>query len=213
VSEPAPRPSSEPEPPERFDRAGAEPDPFKRFERWWAGARAASPFADAMVVASASPAAVPSARTVLLRAFDRRGFVFFTNYESPKATELAANPQAALVLHWPELHRQVRATGTVTRVSREESEAYFATRPAGHRLAAWSSPQSSVISGREVLEEAWAQARARFPGEDVPLPLFWGGLRVAPETFEFWQGRDNRLHDRVRYLRRDNDWLVERLAP
>ncbi|HXF56533.1 MAG TPA: pyridoxamine 5'-phosphate oxidase [Actinomycetota bacterium] len=211
------RPASEAEalePAERFDPEGADPDPLERFRRWWEEARRVAPdSADAMALATADARARPSARMVILRGFDERGFVFFTNYESPKAADLAANPRAALVWYWPQLRRQVRVTGRVERLPREESEAYFRTRPVGHRLAAWASPQSRVIPSRDALERAYEEARARFPGEDVLLPPFWGGYRVVPEVVEFWQGRENRLHDRVRYRRRDCGWVVERLAP
>jgi pyridoxamine 5'-phosphate oxidase len=166
-----------------------------------------------MAVATATPDGRPSVRMLILRGFDERGFVFFTHYESQKAEDLAANPVAALVVYWPELHRQVRVTGPVERLSREESEGYFGARPPGHRLGAWASPQSRVIEGRDVLDRAFQEARARFPGDDIPLPPFWGGLRIAPDTVEFWQGRDDRLHDRVRYIRRDDGWLIERLGP
>jgi pyridoxamine 5'-phosphate oxidase len=202
------------DPPESFDAGGADPDPVERFGRWAEQARTAgSAMADTTILATASPEGVPSARAVILRGFDPRGFVFFTNYESPKARDLDANPTAALVFLWPELHRQVRVSGRVERVSREESEAYFATRPPGHRLGAWASPQSKVIRGRGELDRVFDEARTRFPGEEVPLPPFWGGYRVVPGSMEFWQGRENRLHDRVRYLLRHGDWKVERLAP
>jgi pyridoxamine 5'-phosphate oxidase len=202
------------EPSDRFDPAGADPDPLDRFRRWWEAARAVAPdAADAVALATAAPDGRPSARMVLLRGFDDRGFVFFTNYRSPKARDLAANPVAALVFHWPELRRQVRVVGPAERLSGEESERYFQLRPAGHRLAAWASPQSEVIEGRRVLEERYAEVEARFPGEAIPLPPFWGGFLVRPEVVEFWQGRENRLHDRVRYTRREGGWTVERLAP
>lgn len=204
-----------PDPPESFDPSGADPDPLQRFQRWWDQARAvaSSPdVADSMVLATADREGRPSARMVILRGFDRRGLVFFTNYESPKARDLIENPRAAVVLYWPEANRQVHVTGTTRMLPREESEAYFQKRPPGHRLAAWASPQSEVIPGREVLERRFEEARARF-SRDVPLPPFWGGFRVEPQVIEFWQGRENRLHDRVRYTRRDDRWVIERLAP
>jgi pyridoxamine 5'-phosphate oxidase len=201
------------DPSESFDPAGAEPDPFPRFLRWWALAREASPYADAMSLATASAAGVPSARMVLLRGCDSRGFVFFTNYESAKARDLDENPMAALVFDWPDLHRQVRATGAVERLAREESEAYFALRPVEHRLSTWASPQSRPIGNRAALEHRIEQVRQSFRDTDVPLPPFWGGYRVTPETFEFWQGREHRLHDRIRYTRDGEAWRMERLAP
>jgi len=204
-----------PDPSESFGPSGAEPDPLTRFQRWWDQARAVVPspdVADSMTLATADRQGRPSARMVILRAFDRRGLVFFTHYESPKARDLTENPQAALVLYWSESHRQIRVTGTTRMLSREESESYFRQRPPGHRLAAWASPQSEVIRGREVLERRFDKARARF-SDDIPLPPFWGGFRVEPDVIEFWQGRENRLHDRVRYTRRDEGWVIERLAP
>ena len=202
------------DPPETFDPATADPDPLGRFERWWAEAKAVVPGDDvsAMVVATARAVGEPSARFVILRGFDRRGFVFFTNYRSAKARDLEENPRAAVVLYWGPLHRQVRAAGRVSKLSLDESERYFRSRPPGHRLAAWSSPQSEVVPGRESLERSFEDAAARF-GEDPPLPPFWGGYRVEPDTFEFWEGRENRLHDRVRYRRADSGWHIERLAP
>jgi pyridoxamine 5'-phosphate oxidase len=156
----------------------------------------------------------PSVRMVLLKGFDRRGFLFFTNYESRKARELSANAAAAVALYWPTLHRQVRATGPVTRASREESEVYFATRPRQAQLAAWASRQSEAIESRDALEARYAELEAEFGGRDVPLPPFWGGFRLAPEVFEFWQGMENRLHDRFRYSPGgEGSWLIERLAP
>jgi pyridoxamine 5'-phosphate oxidase len=203
-----------PDPSETFDVAGADPDPFARFERWWADGRVAVPGgdADSMVVATASAGGEPSSRYVILRGFDRRGFVFFSNYDSAKARDLAENPRAAVLFHWAPLHRQVRASGRVSKLSQEESETYFCSRPRGHRLAAWASPQSQVVRGREVLDRMFEEAAARF-GDEVPLPPFWGGYLVKPDEFEFWQGRENRLHDRVRYRRQEGRWVIERLAP
>jgi pyridoxamine 5'-phosphate oxidase len=151
---------------------------------------------------------------VLLKAYDPRGFVLFTNYRSRKAAEAFANPYASLVFFWHPLHRQVVICGGVEKVSREETEEYFAHRPRGAQLGAWASPQSSVIPSREVLEANWREQAARWPeAEPVPAPEHWGGLRVVPETVEFWQGRPSRMHDRLRYRRAGVDWVVERLAP
>ena len=191
------------------------PDPFELFEGWLAEARATEPpdRADAMALATATAGGVPSARMVMLRRFDRRGFVFHTNYESRKGRELAKNPRAGVVFHWHELHRQVIVTGEVRRLPREESEAYFDTRPLGHRLSAWASHQDEVISDRSVLERGFTEAAERF-GEDPPLPDYWGGYLLTPTTIEFWQGRADRLHDRVRYERTGPDaWRADRLAP
>jgi len=202
------------EPSEAFDVTGADPDPFARFERWWAEARIAVPDgdADSMVVATATAAGEPSSRFVILRGFDRRGFVFFTNYDSAKARDLGENPRAAVLFHWAPLHRQVRASGRAAKLSPAESERYFHSRPRGHRLAAWASPQSQVVGDRTVLDRAFDEMAGRF-GDEVPLPPFWGGYLVQPDVFEFWQGRENRLHDRVRYRRQDDRWVIERLAP
>jgi pyridoxamine 5'-phosphate oxidase len=165
-----------------------------------------------MTVATASLAAAPSARTVSLRGLDESGFAFYTNYRSPKARDLDANPWAALVFHWREVERQVRATGPVTRLSRDESLAYWRNRPLGSRLSALISPQSEVVSGRAELEAAYEAAAARF-GDDPPLPESWGGYLVTPVEVELWEGRPNRLHDRVRYRRVGDGWRIERLAP
>ena len=167
-----------------------------------------------MTLATVDADGTPSARMVLLKGFDERGFVFYTNYGSPKASDLERNPGAALVFYWAELERQVRVSGTVARVSHEESEAYFRTRALGSRLGAWASAQSTVISGRAPLEQRLGEVTARFADGDVPLPPFWGGYIVTPQSIEFWQGRPNRLHDRLRYLRQpDGTWIVERLSP
>lgn len=191
--------------------AGA--DPFTLFERWLADAMAANPEElNAMTLATASPDGRPSARVVLLRGFDRRGFTFFTSYLGQKARELENNPRAALALHWPNLQRQVRVDGTVVRVAESESDAYFATRPHGSQISAWASPQSQVVADRAALETLHAEFERRFPG-DVPRPPNWGGYRVVPDTIEFWQGRQDRLHDRLRYTRAGESWTRERLAP
>lgn len=190
-------------------------DPVTQFTRWFAQAVAANvPEPNAMTVATATRAGVPSARIVLLKGFDERGFAFYTNYESHKGSELAENPVAALVFHWVELHRQVRVTGAVERVSPAESEAYFQSRPRGSRLGAWASKQSSVLAGRAPLEARLAELTVQFGEGDIPLPPFWGGYRVIPAAVEFWQGRPSRLHDRLRYARQsDSTWRIERLSP
>ena len=192
-----------------------DPDPFAQFQRWYAEAAAAGVAAlDAMTVATADARGRPSARTVLLKGVDERGFVFFTNYDSHKGRELAVNPHAALVLYWPELHRQVRVTGRVERVAIEESAAYFRTRPLGSRIGAWVSRQSEVIPGREDLERRFRELAAQYGDGEVPLPPHWGGCRVVPDSFEFWQSRPNRLHDRLLYSRLpDGRWRREWLSP
>jgi pyridoxamine 5'-phosphate oxidase len=190
-------------------------NPLELFREWFAAAEAAgAPLPDAMTLATADPDAQPSARTVLLKGVDERGFVFFTNYESRKGRELSWNPRGALVFHWHmEPRRQVLVQGRVERVPREESEAYFATRPRGSRLAALVSHQSEAIESRRQLENDFAHAALTF-AEDVPLPDNWGGFVLEPETIEFWESRPNRLHERVRYTRRaDGEWDAQSLAP
>jgi pyridoxamine 5'-phosphate oxidase len=195
--------------------ADVDPDPMVQFGRWFDDAEAADLVEpSAMTLATATAEGVPSARMVLLRGVDQRGFVFYTNYESRKAAELAANPRAALVFWWGELQRQIRVEGPVERTSQQESAAYFRTRPLGSRLSAWASPQSRVIPGRAVLDERVAELAAGHPDGDIPLPPFWGGYRLVPEVVELWQGRPNRLHDRLRYTRSaDGRWQIKRLAP
>jgi pyridoxamine 5'-phosphate oxidase len=189
-------------------------DPVVEFARWFAQAQEAQlPEPNAMTLATATTGGAPSARIVLLKGFDQRGFVFFTDYRSRKGEELAANPRAALVFYWGELERQVRITGRVSRTTAEESAAYYRTRPLGSRLGAWVSHQSRVIPSRRVLEDDLREVERRFDDGEVPLPPYWGGFRVEPDEVEFWQGRPSRLHDRIRYRRADGRWTVERLSP
>ena len=190
-------------------------DPIRQFAAWFQQALAANlPDPNAMTLATATPDGQPSARIVLLKAFDATGFTFFTNYEGRKARELTANARAALLFFWPELQRQVRIEGIVERVSEAESDDYFRSRPLGSRLGAWASAQSEVIASRDALEERVRQAVQRFPDGEVPRPPFWGGFRVRPLSIEFWQGRPDRLHDRLRYQRVPPEgWHIERLSP
>jgi pyridoxamine 5'-phosphate oxidase len=196
-------------------RSDLHTDPIAQFKQWLQQAIDANlNEPNAMTLATADKQGRPSARIVLLKVVDERGFVFFTNYASHKGRELEENPQAALVFLWDELERQVRICGNVSKVSREESEAYFRQRPRGSRLGAWVSEQSSIVRDREILEAGLKTLEQRYPGEDIPLPSYWGGYLVAPTEIEFWQGRPNRLHDRLRYLRiSQGKWKIERLAP
>jgi pyridoxamine 5'-phosphate oxidase len=199
---------------EALAEADVDADPVVQFGHWFEQAEQSGLLEPhAMTLATATPDGRPSARMVLLRGFDERGFCFYTNYESRKAAELAANPRAALVFWWAELERQVRIEGTVERTSRAESEAYFASRPPGSQLSAAASPQSRVIADRAVIERRVAELATAVPDGPVPLPDFWGGYRLAHEVVEFWQGRPNRLHDRLRYRRAGETWRIERLAP
>jgi len=190
--------------------------PIRQFRIWSDEVRAtgvSEQDAISMTLATAAKDGQPSARIVLLKSFDDRGFVFYTNYLSRKANELEENPRACLLFYWSSLWRQVRIEGPVEKVSVTESEEYFQSRPLGSKLGAWASNQSTVIDSREVLEARFAEFEERF-GEDVPKPPHWGGYRLQPNLIEFWQGRDNRMHDRLRYgLRDDGTWLIERLAP
>ena len=194
--------------------ADVDADPVVQFGRWFEQAEQAGLLEPtAMTLATATPDGRPSARMVLLRGFDERGFCFYTNHESRKGVELAANPRAALVFWWGELERQVRIEGPVAPTSRAESEAYFHSRPPGSQLSAAASPQSRVIQDRAVLERRVAELAADSADGQVPLPDFWGGYRLTHEVVEFWQGRPNRLHDRLRYRRAGDGWKIERLAP
>lgn len=196
-------------------RADLDPNPVRQFQSWYELAIAAGlPEPNAFALCTVDPQGQPSARMVLLKLYDEEGFVFFTNYTSRKAREISANPRVAMLFPWVAIARQVQITGRAERISMAESMRYFATRPRGSQIGAWASPQSQVIRSRAVLEAKVAEMARRFAQGEVPLPDFWGGYRIVPEMFEFWQGRENRLHDRFRYLRQEGgDWLIERLAP
>lgn len=202
-----------------FDESHALADPLAELEKWLSQAhKAGVPEANAMTLATATREGTPSARVVLLKGLDARGLVFYTNYESHKARDLADNPRAAISFVWLELERQVRVEGDVTRVTREESAEYFSSRPRGSQLGAWASLQSAVVANRAALDSRLAEVTARFENQDVPVPDNWGGYRLIPHTFEFWQGRPNRMHDRLRYTLTQNEpskgtWRIDRLSP
>jgi pyridoxamine 5'-phosphate oxidase len=197
-----------------LDEGAMPADPVEQFRHWFQDAlRTGVREPNAMTLATATTEGRPSARMVLLKHFDEQGFVWFTNYGSRKARDLESNPQAELVFYWPELERQVRVAGSVTRTTRVESEAYFATRPLESRLAAWASPQSEPLASRAELERRVEEVRQRFADSDPPCPEFWGGYRLRPQVIEFWQGRPNRLHDRIQYILQNGVWLKQRLAP
>jgi pyridoxamine 5'-phosphate oxidase len=200
---------------EDLSETEVDPNPFLQFKQWFEQALAAQlPEPNAMTIATAMPDGKPSARMVLLKDFDQRGFVFFTNYNSRKGQELAENPQAALVFWWAELERQVRITGHVEKVAETESDKYFYSRPENSRLGAWASHQSEVIASREVLEQNLQDLQHQYENQEIPRPSHWGGLRVIPTEIEFWQGRPNRLHDRLLYTRLgDRIWKIQRLSP
>ena len=197
---------------EPLSETESDADPFEQFRRWFQQAREGEPDPTAMTLATAGPDGRPSVRTVLLKGVENGGFIFYTNYSSQKARELAATGYAALLFYWSSLNRQVRVSGRVEQVLAEESDAYFAQRPIESRWSVYASNQSEVVASRDVLESRYAAAREQY-GDAVPLPDWWGGFRVVPEMFEFWQGRPGRLHDRVRYLPDGQEWRRDRLAP
>ena len=196
-----------------LERDDLDSDPLRQFDAWFRDAAAVVRAPEAMAIATATRAGSPSVRMVLLKGFDERGFVFYTGYDSRKGRELAENPRAALLFHWEPLGRQVRIEGELTRVSRAESGAYFHSRPRGAQLAALASRQSEVLAGRASLEARYAELERELDGKEVTLPEAWGGFRLVPNAYEFWQHRENRMHDRFRYGRQDGGWTIERLFP
>lgn len=192
----------------------AGPNPIALFADWFAaGRRSGILLPESMALATSTPDGAPSVRMMLLKDFGEDGFAFYTNYDSRKGVELLENPRAAIVMHWPILERQVRVEGTVEKVSAEKSDSYFRTRPRGSQLGAWASQQSAELESRQVMEQRYREHEAQFAAGDVPLPPFWGGFRLVPQHIEFWQGRLNRLHDRLRYTREGDGWTVTRLYP
>ncbi len=204
-----------PDPKKTLLESDVDPHPMRQLEVWWNEAQSrGEPDSDAATLATATRDGIPSARMVLLKGHDERGLVFFTNYGSQKARELEGNPRACIVIFWAPLHRQIRVIGTVAKASREESEAYFRTRPRGSQIGAWASQQSAVLESRAALDEHVDELEKTYAGMDIPIPPHWGGFRLTPTSVEFWQGRDSRLHDRLRYTRRaDATWRIERLSP
>ncbi len=199
---------------EELNETQVDSNPFVQFQRWFDQAVAAQlPEPNAMTVATATKAGIPSARIVLLKGFDDRGFVFYTNYHSHKAQELMDNPHAAIVFLWAELERQIRIVGNVEKIAAEESDAYFYSRPIASRLGAWASEQSQVIASRDVLEHRLNELKTQYETQEIPRPPHWGGFRVKPIEIEFWQGRSSRLHDRLRYRLQNGEWMRDRLSP
>lgn len=196
-----------------LDRAALAADPIEQFAAWWERAELEVPLPDAMTLATVDPDGAPDARMVLLKGFGSDGFRFFTNYESAKAAQLEATGRAALVIYWREVDRQVRIRGSVTRVSADDSDAYFATRPRDSQLGAWASPQSRPLRDRAELDTRFTEVAARFGEDEIPRPPHWGGYLLRHEQIEFWQGQFGRLHDRFLYARDDGDWRIERLGP
>ncbi len=199
---------------QELSKSSIDRDPFAQFSIWFDEYLNSKPLEpNAMVVSTVDRDGRPSSRVILLKGFDRDGFVFFTNYESKKAADLDSNPRVALHFFWQELERQINIIGSAAKIAREESEAYFASRPLESRIGAWASKQSSVLASRKELEDSVAEVRARFEGKDIPCPPFWGGYRVTPYRFEFWQGRQSRLHDRICYEQKNGGWQIYRLSP
>ena len=198
-----------------LERAQLDPDPTVQFQGWFEEAleRVTDAEPNAMTLATVDSLGAPSARTVLLKYFDHDGFVFFTHLESRKAAHIEQNPAVALLFWWPELERQIEITGVADRISSAEAAKYFMTRPRGSQLGAWVSDQSRVLTSRKALEIKLGEIKAKFANREVPLPKFWGGYRVMPTTFEFWQGQPERLHDRFQYVREGQSWRIQRLAP
>jgi pyridoxamine 5'-phosphate oxidase len=194
--------------------ADVAPDPIVQFGKWWDEAVKSEIYeVNAMTLATADKNNIPSARIVLLKGYDKNGFVFFTNYQSHKGEQLLQNPNACLVFFWAALERQIRITGTVEKISAADSDAYFTSRPAGSRIGAWASPQSSVIANRTIIEEKLKNLEQQFGDNNIPRPPYWGGYIVKPTQIEFWQGRPSRLHDRIQYTLQEDSWVIERLAP
>jgi pyridoxamine 5'-phosphate oxidase len=200
---------------ERLELKSLKKDPFLQFSEWFQKAvEVAIQEPNAMVLSTASKEGRPSARTVLMKEIDQRGLIFYTNYDSRKAHDIDENPFAALTFLWKEVEKQVRVYGRVEKVSRGDSEDYFASRPRGSQISTWASPQGTVIPSREYLEERYREVELEYKGKEIPLPAFWGGFRLIPEEFIFWQGRENRLHDQFRYTKNsDGTWNIDRLAP
>lgn len=197
-----------------LDERDALPNPFDMFEKWFEEAlKAGLHEPNAMTLATANLEARPSARIVLLKGFDSTGFVFYTNYHSKKGLEMSQNPQASLLFYWGELERQIRINGTIARVSDPESSAYFHSRPRASQLGAWASPQSQIITDRSLLDENWKKLDEEYAHRELPKPDHWGGFRLHPQDFEFWQGRPSRLHDRLAYHLEGKTWVIDRLAP